>query len=177
VVVKLEFHFGELFPCVGFIATNLETDSRGMVGPYSKRGTAEVAVAAIKKGKQPVKMTRLSGHRFCSNEVHQRLRLMAYNQGIPRGGTTAGAAEEDRQRVAGELAAAARKDGRPIDQARPVLLAVPRGERRRGDTRRLFSALLCRGATLSRSEGPAGWASRKPEQISSTREAAEGKSF
>jgi hypothetical protein len=93
--VKVEFHFGELVHCVGFIATNLETNSRGMVWSYSKRGTAEVAVAAIKKGKQAVKMMRLSVHWFCSNEVRQRLSLMAYNPGIPRGGSAAGAAEED----------------------------------------------------------------------------------
>ena len=29
VVAKVEFHFGELFPRVGLIVTNLETDSRG----------------------------------------------------------------------------------------------------------------------------------------------------
>jgi hypothetical protein len=31
VVAKAEFHFGELFPRVGFIVTNLETDSRAVV--------------------------------------------------------------------------------------------------------------------------------------------------
>jgi len=31
VVAKVEFHFGELFPRVGFIVTNLETDSREVV--------------------------------------------------------------------------------------------------------------------------------------------------
>jgi hypothetical protein len=30
VVAKVEFHFGELFPRVGFIVTNLETDSRAV---------------------------------------------------------------------------------------------------------------------------------------------------
>jgi hypothetical protein len=30
VVAKVEFHFGELFPRVGFIFTNLVTDSRGV---------------------------------------------------------------------------------------------------------------------------------------------------
>jgi hypothetical protein len=29
VVAKIEFHSGELFPRVGFIVTNLETNSRG----------------------------------------------------------------------------------------------------------------------------------------------------
>ncbi len=41
VVAKVEFHFGELFPRVGFIVTNLEMDSRAVVRFYNKRGTAE----------------------------------------------------------------------------------------------------------------------------------------
>jgi len=36
-VAKVEFHSGELFPRVGFIVTNLETDSRAVVGFYNKR--------------------------------------------------------------------------------------------------------------------------------------------
>ena len=78
VVAKVEFHFGELFPQVGFIVTNLETDSRAVVRFYNKRGTAE---QWIKEGKQAVKMTRLSCHRFRSNEVRLWLSLMAYNLG------------------------------------------------------------------------------------------------
>ena len=66
VVAKVEFHFGELFPRVGFIVTNLETDSRAVVRFYNKRGIAE---QWIKEGKQAVKMTRLSCHLFRSNEV------------------------------------------------------------------------------------------------------------
>jgi hypothetical protein len=38
---KVEFYFGELFPRVGFIVTNLETPSRAVVRFYNKRGTAE----------------------------------------------------------------------------------------------------------------------------------------
>jgi hypothetical protein len=41
VVAKVEFHFGELFPRVGFIVTNLETPSRAVVRFYNKRGTPE----------------------------------------------------------------------------------------------------------------------------------------
>ncbi len=78
VVVKVEFHAGELFPRVGFIVTNLETDSRAVVRFYNKRGTAE---QWIKEGKQAVKMTRLSCHRFRSNEVRLWLSLIAYNLG------------------------------------------------------------------------------------------------
>jgi hypothetical protein len=47
----IDLHFGESFPRVGFIVTNL---------------TAE---QWIKEGKQAVKMTRLSCHRFRANEV------------------------------------------------------------------------------------------------------------
>ena len=78
VVAKVEFRFGELFPRVGFIVTNLETDSRAVVRFYNKRGTAE---QWIKEGKQAVKMTRLSCHRFRSNEVRLWLSLIAYNLG------------------------------------------------------------------------------------------------
>jgi hypothetical protein len=78
VVAKVEFHFGELFPRVGFIVTNLETDSRAVVRFYNKRGTVE---QWIKEGKQAAKMTRLSCHRFRANEVRLWLSLIAYNLG------------------------------------------------------------------------------------------------
>ena len=77
-VAKVEFHAGELFPRVGFIVTNLQTPSRAVVRFYNKRGTAE---QWIKEGKQAVKMTRLSCHRFRSNEVRLALSLLAYNLG------------------------------------------------------------------------------------------------
>lgn len=77
-VAKIEFHCGELFPRVGFIVTNLETDSRGLVRFYNKRGTAE---QWIKEGKQAAKMTRLSCHRFHATEVRLWLRFIAYNLG------------------------------------------------------------------------------------------------
>src|SRR5665811_2269738 len=86
---KVEFHSGELFPRVGFIVTNLETPSRSVVRFNNKRGTAE---QWIKEGKQAVKMTRLSCHRFRSNQVRLALSLLAYNLGnlwrrlgLPRG--------------------------------------------------------------------------------------------
>jgi hypothetical protein len=88
-VAKVEYHAGELFPRVGFIVTNLETPSRAVVRFYNKRGTAE---QWIKEGKQAVKMTRLSCHRFRSNQVRLALSLLAYNLGnlwrrlgLPRG--------------------------------------------------------------------------------------------
>jgi len=78
VVAKVEFHFGELFPRVGFIVTNLGTSSRAVVRFYNKRGTAE---QWIKEGKQAVKMTRLICHRFRANEVRLWLSVIAYNLG------------------------------------------------------------------------------------------------
>ena len=74
----MEHHQGELFPRVGFIVTNLSLPSRAVVRFYNKRGTAE---QWIKEGKQAVKMTRLSCHRFRSNEVRLWLSLIAYNLG------------------------------------------------------------------------------------------------
>jgi hypothetical protein len=62
VVAKVEHHARELFPRVGFIVTNLTLPSRAVVRFYNKRGTAVVAAATIKEGKQAVKMTRLSCH-------------------------------------------------------------------------------------------------------------------
>ena len=74
VVAKVEHHPGELFPRVGFIVTNLTLPSRAVVRFYNKRGTAE---QWIKEGKQAVKMTRLSCHRFRSNEVRLWLSVIA----------------------------------------------------------------------------------------------------
>jgi Transposase DDE domain group 1 len=78
VVAKVEHHQGELFPRVGFIVTNLILPSGAVVRFYNKRGTAE---QWIKEGKQAVKMTRLSCHRFRSNEVRLWLSVIAYNLG------------------------------------------------------------------------------------------------
>ena len=75
---KVEHHPGELYPRVGFVVTNLTLPSRAVVRFYNKRGTAE---QWIKEGKQAVKMTRLSGHRFRSNEVRLWLTIIAYNLG------------------------------------------------------------------------------------------------
>ena len=78
VVVKVEHHQGELFPRVGFIVTYVIRPSRAVVRFYHQRGTAE---PWLKEGKPAVKMTRLSCHRFRSNEVRLWLRVMAYHLG------------------------------------------------------------------------------------------------
>lgn len=60
--------------------TNLEAGSRAVARFCNQRGRAE---QRIQKGKQAVKMTRLSCHHFRSNEVHLWLSVMAYNLGNP----------------------------------------------------------------------------------------------
>ena len=67
--------------------TNLETPSRAVVRFYNKRGKAE---QWIKEGKQAVKITRLSCHRFRSNQVRLALSLLAYNLGNRFRGTADG---------------------------------------------------------------------------------------
>jgi hypothetical protein len=68
----------ELDERLGLIVTNLEADSRAVVRFYDKRGTAE---QSVKEGKQAVEMTRLSCHRFRSNEVRLWLSVIGHNLG------------------------------------------------------------------------------------------------
>lgn len=141
VVAKVEFHFGELFPRVGFIVTNLETDSRAVVRFYNKRGTAE---QWIKEGKQAVKMTRLSWGALCArlraNEVRLWLSVIAYNLGnlwrrplVPlRLGNWSLTSLQQRLVKTG---------GRLIKHARYYWLLLAEGQL----TRRLFAAMVRRG--------------------------------
>jgi hypothetical protein len=122
VVAKVEFHSGELFPRVGFIVTNLETDSRAVVRFYNKRGTAE---QWIKEGKQAVKTTRLSCHRFRSNEVRLWLSVIAYNLGNLWRRVVLGL-RVGKWSLTG-LQQRLVKTGGAADQARPVLLVVAGG--------------------------------------------------
>ena len=125
VVAKVEFHFGELFPRVGFIVTNL---------------TAE---QWIKEGKQAVKMTRLSCHRFRANEVRLWLSLIAYNLGnlwrrlaLPKGiGNWSLTSLQQRLVKTG---------GRLIKHARYYWLLLAESHL----TRRLFAGMLAKIATL-----------------------------
>jgi hypothetical protein len=137
VVAKVEFHSGELFPRVGFIVTNLETDRRAVVRFYNKRGSAE---QWIKEGKQAVKMTRLSCHRFRSNEVRLWLSVIAYNLGnlwrrvVLRLRVGKWSLTSLQQRLV-------KTGGRLIKHARYYWLLLAEGHL----TRRLFGAMLRRG--------------------------------
>ncbi len=77
-MAKVEWHRGELFPRVGFIVTNLSYPPKGIVRFYNGRGTAE---QWIKEGKYALNWTRLSGHKFVSNQVRLGLFILAYNLG------------------------------------------------------------------------------------------------
>ena len=140
VVAKIEFHAGELFPRVGFIVTNLELPSRAVVRFYNKRGTAE---QGIKEGKLAVKMTRLSCHRFRSNQVRLALSLLAYNLGnlwrrlgLPRG-IEKWSLTSLQQRLV-------KTGGRLVKHARYYWLLLAEGHL----TRRRFEAMLGRIARL-----------------------------
>ena len=135
-VATVEHRAGELFPRVGFIETNLTVPSRAVVRFYNKRGTSE---QWIKEGKQAVKMTRLSCHRFRSNEVRLWLSVIAYNLGnlwrrlvLPRriGGWSLTSLQ---QRLV-------KTGGRMIKRARYYWLLLPESHL----TRRLFASMVRR---------------------------------
>jgi hypothetical protein len=76
IVAKVEFNPGELFPRVGFIATNRSLPNERVLAFYNGRGTAE---QHIKEGKYALKWTRLSCMRFSANAVRLQLHALAYN--------------------------------------------------------------------------------------------------
>jgi len=78
VVAKVEWHWDQLFPRVGFIVTNMNGWSRKVVKFYNGRGTAE---QWIKEGKYAVKWTRLSCRNFRDNQTRLQLFALAYNLG------------------------------------------------------------------------------------------------
>jgi hypothetical protein len=78
VVAKVEWHWDQLFPRVGFIVTNMTGWSRKVVTFYNGRGTAE---QWIKEGKYAVKWTRLSCRNFKDNQTRLQLFALAYNLG------------------------------------------------------------------------------------------------
>ncbi len=78
VVAKVEWHWDELLPRVGFIVTNMTRWSKKVVKFYNGRGTAE---QWIKEGKYAVKWTRLSCRDFKDNQVRLQLFALAYNLG------------------------------------------------------------------------------------------------
>jgi hypothetical protein len=76
VVVKVEWHAGELFPGMGFIVANLKWRAKKVVRFHDRRGTAE---QWIKEGKNAMKWTKLSCRRFKGNTARLQLFASAYN--------------------------------------------------------------------------------------------------
>jgi hypothetical protein len=76
VVAKVEWHPGELYPKVGFVATNMTRLAERVVAFTNQRGTAE---QYIKEGKNAVIWTRLSCMRFAANAARLQLHALAYN--------------------------------------------------------------------------------------------------
>jgi hypothetical protein len=106
------------------------------VRDWNKRGTAE---QWIKEGKQAVKMTRLSCHRFRSNEVRLWLSVIAYNLGnlwrrlvLPR--------RIEKWSLSSLQQRLVKTGGRLIRHARYFWLLLAEGHL----TKRLFSAMLRR---------------------------------
>ena len=125
--------------------TSLETDSRAVVRFYNKRGKAE---QWIKEGKQAVKMTRLSCHRFRSNEVRLWLSVIAYNLGnlwrrlvLPR--------RIDHWSLSSLQQRLVKTGGRLVKHARYYWLLLAESHL----TRRLFRAMVGRIAALPVTSG------------------------
>ena len=140
VVAKVEFHAGELFPRVGFIVTNTQLRNRKVIHFYNQRGKAE---QWIKEGKQAVKMTRLSCHRFRGNEVRLWLSILAYNLGnlwrrlvLPK--------EIGKWSLTSLQQRLVKTGGRLVKHARYYWLMLAEGHLTRGR----FAAMLRRIATL-----------------------------
>jgi hypothetical protein len=121
--------------------TNLTLPSRAVVRFYNKRGTAE---QWIKEGKQAVKMTRLSCHKFRSNEVRLWLTIIAYNLGnlwrrlVPPQRIGSWSLTSLQQRLV-------KTGGRLVKHARYYWLLLAESHL----TRRLFGSMLLRIAGLS----------------------------
>jgi hypothetical protein len=72
VVAKVEFHFGELFPRVEFIVTNLEADSRGgavLQQAGHRRAVDQGKALAISEGSARFKRLRTIANRLPETQV------------------------------------------------------------------------------------------------------------
>ena len=122
--------------------TNLETDSRAVVRFCIKRGTAE---QWIKEGKQAVKMTRLSCHRFRSKEVRLSLSVIAYNLGSLWWRRLVLPKRIDGRSLTSLQQRLVKTGGRLIKHARYCWLLLAESHL----TRRLFGAMVQRMAALT----------------------------
>jgi len=76
VVCKIEWHYDELFPRVGFIVTNSRLSSKEVVKTYNGRANVE---NRIKEGKNTLRWDKTSCHKFEANQARLKMGLLAYN--------------------------------------------------------------------------------------------------
>jgi hypothetical protein len=74
IIAKVEWHSGELYPCVDFILTNMARSAENVVAFYNRRGTCE---QWIKEDKGAIKWRRLSCRSFAANAVRLQLHALA----------------------------------------------------------------------------------------------------
>lgn len=75
VVAKSEWHDGELFPRIGFIATNSKLPAAKIVKVYNGRGDVE---NRIKERKNTLRRDKTSCHRFAANQARLLMGVLAY---------------------------------------------------------------------------------------------------
>jgi hypothetical protein len=66
VVCKIEWHWGELFPGLGFIVTNSSLETHKAITVYNGRAEIE---NQIKEGNNTLRWDKTSCQRFASNQV------------------------------------------------------------------------------------------------------------
>jgi hypothetical protein len=76
VVAKIEWHRGELFPRINFVATNSRLSAGKVVKVYNGRGDVE---NRIKEGKNTLRWDKTSCQRFEANHARLKVGVLAYN--------------------------------------------------------------------------------------------------
>ena len=75
-VCKIEWHYDELFPRVGFIVTSSTLSAKEVVTIYNGRANVE---NRIKEGKNTLRWHKTSCHRFKANQARLKMGILAYN--------------------------------------------------------------------------------------------------
>jgi hypothetical protein len=76
VVAKIEWHWGELFPRIGFVVTNSRLPAGKVVKVYNGRAEIE---NRIKEGKNTLRWDKTSCQRFEANQARLQMGVLAYN--------------------------------------------------------------------------------------------------
>ena len=101
VVVKVAFHFGELFPRVGFIVTDLATSSRAVVRFYNRRGmlVADQLAAAAGENRRTIDQDgRYYWLLLAESHLTRRLLVACWGRGAAVAGRYGGLAERNKFR-------------------------------------------------------------------------------